>query len=47
MAAADKEATARFFDTAAEPLRLPDHGGHRNRLRHRARLGGVSALPDY
>jgi len=26
---------------------LPDHGGHRNRLRHRARLGGVSALPDY
>ena len=28
-------------------LTLPDHGGHRNRLRHRARLGGVSALPDY
>jgi DNA repair protein RadC len=40
-----EEATS-FFDTAAELL-LPDHGGHRNRLRHRARLGGVSALPDY
>jgi DNA repair protein RadC len=25
----------------------PDHGGHRQRLRHRARLGGVSTLPDY
>jgi DNA repair protein RadC len=31
---------------AAGPSR-PDHGGHRNRLRHRARLVGVSALPDY
>ncbi|CAL4867199.1 hypothetical protein MMA231_01451 [Asticcacaulis sp. MM231] len=31
---------------AAGPSR-PDHGGHRHRLRHRARLGGVSALPDY
>lgn len=41
------EEAASFFDTAAEPLCLPDHGGHRNRLRHRARLGGVSALPDY
>jgi DNA repair protein RadC len=41
-----EEATS-FFDTAAEPIRLPDHGGHRHRLRHRARLGGVSALPDY
>lgn len=28
-------------------IALPDHGGHRSRLRHRARLGGVSALPDY
>lgn len=35
-----------FFDTTAEPV-LPDHGGHRNRLRDRARKGGVSALPDY
>jgi len=26
---------------------LPDHGGHRQRLRDRARKGGVSALPDY
>lgn len=41
------EEAASFFDTVAEPLRLPDHGGHRHRLRHRARLGGVSALPDY
>ena len=40
------EEAASFFTTASEPL-LPDHGGHRNRLRHRARLGGVSALPDY
>lgn len=41
------EEAASFFDTAAEPIPLPDHGGHRHRLRHRARLGGVSALPDY
>ncbi|CAM3209554.1 RadC family protein [Asticcacaulis taihuensis] len=34
------------FDVNSDPI-LPDHGGHRNRLRHRARLGGVSALPDY
>ena len=40
------EEAASFFNTASEPV-LPDHGGHRNRLRHRARLGGVSALPDY
>ncbi len=40
------EEAASFFNTTAEPV-LPDHGGHRNRLRHRARLGGVSALPDY
>lgn len=26
---------------------LPDHGGHRQRLRDRARKGGVSALPEY
>ena len=26
---------------------LPDHGGHRQRLRDRARRGGVAALPDY
>ncbi len=25
----------------------PNHGGHRQRLRDRARQGGVSALPDY
>jgi DNA repair protein RadC len=40
------EEAAGFFNPTAEPV-LPDHGGHRNRLRHRARLGGVSALPDY
>jgi len=33
-------------DGGDEPL-LPDHGGHRQRLRDRARKGGVSALPDY
>ena len=26
---------------------LPEHGGHRQRLRDRARKGGVSALPEY
>ncbi|ADU14694.1 RadC family protein [Asticcacaulis excentricus] len=26
---------------------LPDHGGHRQRLRDRARRGGTSVLPDY
>jgi DNA repair protein RadC len=31
---------------APEPI-LPDHGGHRQRLRDRARKGGISALPDY
>jgi DNA repair protein RadC len=30
-----------------EATSLPDHGGHRQRLRDRARKGGVSALPDY
>lgn len=29
-----------------DPL-LPDHGGHRQRLRDRARRGGASVLPDY
>jgi DNA repair protein RadC len=29
-----------------EPVR-PEHGGHRQRLRDRARKGGVSALADY
>ncbi len=33
-------------DILAEPSR-PDHGGHRQRLRDRARKGGVSALPEY
>ncbi len=41
------EEVGSFFDAAPAGLNLPDHGGHRNRLRHRARLGGVSALPDY
>lgn len=40
------EEAGSFFNTASEPL-APNHGGHRHRLRHRARLGGVSALPDY
>jgi DNA repair protein RadC len=36
-----------IFDiAAAEPIRL-DHGGHRQRLRERARKGGLDALPDY
>jgi DNA repair protein RadC len=30
----------------SEPL-LPEHSGHRQRLRDRARKSGVSALPDY
>ncbi|MEM9964941.1 MAG: hypothetical protein AAGC58_06305, partial [Asticcacaulis sp.] len=30
----------------SEPL-APDHGGHRQRLRDRARKSGVSTLPDY
>jgi DNA repair protein RadC len=40
------EEAASFFNMTSEPL-PPNHGGHRHRLRHRARLGGVSALPDY
>lgn len=36
-----------IFDVSgAEPVRL-DHGGHRQRLRERARKGGLDALPDY
>jgi len=36
-----------IFDfSAAEPIRL-DHGGHRQRLRERARKGGLEAIPDY
>jgi DNA repair protein RadC len=36
-----------LFDVqAAHPI-APDHGGHRQRLRDRARKGGVSALPEY
>ncbi len=33
-------------DSRGDPL-LPQHGGHRQRLRDRARKGGVSALPEY
>ncbi|WAC48597.1 DNA repair protein RadC [Asticcacaulis sp. SL142] len=39
-------ADAEDFDLAAGPFR-PEHGGHRNRLRDRARKAGVSTLPDY
>jgi DNA repair protein RadC len=38
--------TGLFDARAAEPI-APDHGGHRQRLRDRARKGGVSALPEY
>ena len=31
----------------ADDPTLPSHGGHRQRLRDRARKGGVSALPEY
>ncbi len=31
----------------AGDVSLPEHGGHRQRLRDRARKGGVSALPEY
>ena len=34
------------FALMATPA-APNHGGHRDRLRDRARQGGVSALPDY
>ncbi|WP_443750870.1 RadC family protein [Asticcacaulis solisilvae] len=41
------EDQADIFDvSAAAPIRL-DHGGHRQRLRERARKGGLEALPDY
>ena len=30
-----------------ETASLPDHGGHRQRLRDRARRGGIDALADY
>ncbi|HWU49100.1 MAG TPA: DNA repair protein RadC [Asticcacaulis sp.] len=33
-------------DTESDIL-LPQHGGHRQRLRDRVRKGGASALPDY
>ncbi len=32
--------------TVSEPV-LPEHGGHRQRLRDRARKGGVSTLAEY
>lgn len=32
--------------TLSDPA-LPEHGGHRQRLRDRARRGGISVLPDY
>ncbi len=41
-----EEQAASFDVSAAEPIRL-DHGGHRQRLRERARKGGLDALPDY
>ena len=34
-------------DGAGDTAILPDHGGHRQRLRDRARRSGVSALADY
>ncbi len=34
------------FNRSPDPV-LPDHGGHRQRLRDRARRGGVDVLPDY
>lgn len=37
--------SAELFDSKVATA--PDHGGHRQRLRERARKGGVSALPDY
>jgi DNA repair protein RadC len=41
-----EEQTGIFDLSVAEPVRL-DHGGHRQRLRERARKGGLEALPDY
>ena len=34
-------------DAAATPKARPHHSGHRERLRERARKGGLTALPDY
>lgn len=34
-------------DGDAPDVSLPDHGGHRQRLRDRSRKAGVSTLPDY
>jgi DNA repair protein RadC len=36
-----------LFTENPSKVSLPDHGGHRQRLRDRARKGGVSALPEY
>jgi DNA repair protein RadC len=36
-----------WLRTAAAPQPPPPHGGHRERLRDRARTGGLAALPDY
>ena len=35
-----------LFERAAKPEK-PDHLGHRDRLRDRAKAGGLAALPDY
>jgi DNA repair protein RadC len=34
-------------ERSAQPVANPLHAGHRERLRDRARAGGLSALPDY
>lgn len=34
-------------DAADTPKKMPRHTGHRDRLRERAALGGIEALPDY
>ncbi|MFP1131231.1 RadC family protein, partial [Asticcacaulis sp. W401b] len=34
-------------ETTLRDPTLPDHGGHRQWLRDRARRGGISVLPDY
>ena len=34
-------------DITAQPKPVRPHGGHRERLRERARKGGLEALPDY
>jgi DNA repair protein RadC len=35
------------LDPSRQEIGRPEHGGHRNRLRDRARKAGVSTLPDY